>query len=462
MGKNLIAKCTLATLGILLPALGFTYEWDENDFYLSEATHTHLLEQINSPVFSSNTRPYLVINAKNYKNTVVDTREKITILLEQLNSQQNLSADAKVAWITQQLLNIPYIESNGMGEGDWQPRSSVYKGGALHVKQNPVYRLDGLNCQTFVQIVMALFHSRNINQFDKNILKISYGAAGNPDGEIVRFYNRNNFIDGDFNPVNQRNGWLTDVTREGTLARYAKPIEATITRQKWFAKQLQNPEANVQVLDAEYGPAMAKRFKNVYARLPFPNFDSEQITLHYIPKQLIALRQSDGSFLPNQTLLDKIPTPAVMEIVRDIKKWKLYGVKMKDIIGSELTVSHMGLLYRQRFNQGDVIYDKTSCQWDYQNRKVCSVTPVICKKETCNELMYAHATDAYPKSYYWYQTADGHSVCTPRLPSAGTPYTRCNRVVAMPLYAYFTDYQLGSHWNMDMPSLLGVHIEQLS
>src|SRR5258708_2678106 len=99
-----------------------------------------------------------------------------------------------------------------MGEGDWQPNSSIYQSGAAHLRQDPVYRLDGLDCQTFVQVAMALLHANSLDQFDNSILNIAYGAAGNSSEGIVHFYNRNNFADGDFNPVNENNGWLSDVT----------------------------------------------------------------------------------------------------------------------------------------------------------------------------------------------------------------------------------------------------------
>jgi hypothetical protein len=242
-----------------------------------------------------------------------------------------------------------------MGEGDWQPKSFVYSPDAIHIKQNPVYRMDGLNCQTLVQVAMALYYSNQLSAFDRHYLKIAYGAAGNPDGEIVRYYNRNNFIDADFNPVNQRNGWLIDVTSHGVLAPYSKQIHATITRQKWFLRQRYHLADNIQVLAEASGPLMLDRFKTVYTALNFPHFDAEAITMSYLPKEMLAIRQEDDSFKPNQPLLDKIPTPAIVEIVRDPNRWNDYGIKVKDIIGTEETISHLGLLYRQTFKHGELI-----------------------------------------------------------------------------------------------------------
>lgn len=402
--------------------------------------------------------PYTVLNAEQYHDTVQASRSKITKILGDLKGKRGFDANTQMAFIISQLSDIPYIHQNGMGEGDWQPASSTYLKGAVHIKQNPVYRLDGLNCQTLVQVAMALYHSRQLSQFDKNYLKIAYGAMGNPQGEIVHYYNRNNFIDADFNPVNERNGWLTDVT---SSSPYAKNIHATITRQKWFMQQRYHSMENIQVLNESSGPFMLERYKKVYGALNQPNFIKQDIQMSYLPKEILVLQQDDGSFKPNQTLLDKIPTPAIAEIVRDPERWQDYGIKVKDIIGSELTVSHLGILYRQTFKHGQLIYRKISCSVDADRKQSCEVTPITCQKNTCRELMFAHATNAYHKHYYWYESADGNYQCSPTKPPIPTQYTNCNRVVSLPFYDYLTDYQMGYYTNMDVRSILGVHVEKL-
>jgi hypothetical protein len=403
--------------------------------------------------------PYTVLDADQYRQTVSASRNKVTKILQTLTNKHRNDADTQIALIVNQLADIPYLH-NGMGEGDWQPKSPTYRSGAIHTRQNPVYRLDGLNCQTLVQVAMALYHSNQLSQFDKNYLKIAYGAMGNPQGEIVHYYNRNNFIDADFNPVNQRHGWLKDVTSKGVLSPYSKKIHATITKQKWFIRQRYHRAENIQVLSDSSGQQMLDRYKNVYSALPFPNVNEHNIVMSYLPKETLALRQEDDSFKPNQKLLDKIPTPAILEIVRDPNRWNDFGIKIKDIIGSELTVSHLGLLYRQTFKRGQLIYRKISCSVNAEHKQTCSVTAITCQKKSCRELMFAHATNAHHQRYYWYQQ-DGQYSCSPKKPGEGQPYTTCNRVVSLPFYDYLTDYQLGYYTNMDVGSILGVHIEKL-
>lgn len=444
-------KLLFAFLSVLFSTTIWADDANQGDLYMNGYTS-----------LTPSTARYTVLDPIQYQQNVQDSRDKIQQLLKSLQSLNNLNANTRIALISQQLLGIPFIYSGAEGEGDWQPTSSTYQPGAVHVKQDPVYRLDGLNCQTFVQVAMALLYSKNLRYFDQNILKISYGAAGNPSREIVHYYNRNHFIDGDWNPINRRNGWLTDVTSQGELNSYTETTSANITRQNWFLFQQKNLYATVRVLNNLDGPAMAQRYMTTYSALNYPKFDSEIVPITYIPKEKIALLQPNGSYKPNQILLDKIPTPAVLEIVRDVKKWTLAGKNLKDVTGSEQNISHMGILYRKTFQQGETIYQKTTCNLNSKQEKVCTVKPVNCKKNQCIELMLVGTSSARPDGYYWYKKPDGNYTCSSKLPNNGASYTLCNRVVEVPLFDYLTDYQYGSYWYMNNPSLIGIHIEKLA
>jgi hypothetical protein len=402
---------------------------------------------------------YTLLNANEYQQTVVASRNKVQQLLQALTDYRQQSLNDQVAFIVKQLLNVPYSAYGATGEGDWQPASLTYKPGAVHVQQDPVYHLDSLDCQTFVEVAMALLHANTIDDFDRDFVRIGYGAAGNYQNEYVHYYNRNNFVDGEFNPINQQNELLSDVTSH-ELAAYAKTQTATLTRQNWFNHQLLKLSQNVRVLNDQDGLPMAKRFSSVYTNLPFPNFKSQKISISYLPIKSLALKQPDGSYLPNQELLDKIPTPAVVEAVRDPALWMIGNKSVKDAIGSELTISHMGLLYRQKFSQGEVIYQDVKCNMQ-DGSKVCEVTPMACKQASCTELMFAHATDRYPDGYYWYQKANGNYVCSTEAPAAGQVKQYCNRLEAVPLFKYITSYQYGNYLYMNNPSIDGVHVEKL-
>jgi len=416
---------------------------------------TLLISGLLASVHAEN-QQYSILNASQYHQQVNDSRHKINNILHELKGYRNQDKNRQVAYIVKRLSDIPspFNASEGIGEGDWQPKSFTYKPGAIHINQNPVYRLDFLDCQTFVQVALALLYSNSLNQFDRNYLKISYGSAGNPNNEMVHYYNRNHFIDADFNPINQRNGWLTDVTSQGVLSSHASVSTAKFNRKNWFLQQQKNLTEHVRVLNRVNGPAMAKRFATLYLKNNNRNFTLRKITLSYLDKNKLVIKKPDGKYQPNTFLFDEIPTPAIAEIASDMKD-------MKNSLGTEFNVSHLGLIYRETFQYGELIYQRITCVIDAKNEKQCQVNPIICQKKYCNELMFAHATQSHPNRHYWYQNKDGSFICSSNKP-LHKKFTRCNRVEQLPFFDYLTDYQYGSHWRMEDPTVLGIHIEKLS
>lgn len=411
--------------------------------------------------FCADARPFTLINVSDYEHDVSRSRKTIQQILTQLSFYKIQTANAKIAFIAAQLADTPYAYTNAMGEGDWQPDSQIYKPHAVHINQNPIYRIDRFDCQTFVQFVVALLYAKDLGEFDRNIIKIAYGAADDSSLDRIHYYNRNHFVDGDFNPLNEQHGLLEDVTSTGEFAALAQHISATLTRQQFFLFKQKDIAKNVLVLAEKNGMAMVHRLIMTYAHLPYPKFISQQISLSYLPKKILATKNSDGTYVPNQKILDAIPTPSIGEIVYDPERWIVHGQKIKDVIGSELTIAHFGIFYRQTFHAGELIYRKITCDITETEKKVCQVTPIFCKQKECTELMFAHATDAYPKGY-WYGQTNGNYKCSNDRPTKGTNYTTCNRVERIPFFDYLTSFQFGTYWYMNWPAILGVHIEKLT
>jgi hypothetical protein len=361
------------------------------------------------------------------------SRVTIQSLLKKQDLAQQKTADEKIAFFSEQLIDTPY--GKGTGEGDWQPRSWIYRAGASHPDANPVYRTDMFDCQSFVQTILALLNAHSIDEFDKQYLRIAYGAAQQYNGEIVSIYNRNHFIETDFNPVNEQYRLISSA--HTTLKKNTKYLSVLITKNAWF------------------------HARNLFSSSV--NFPDKKITIAYIPKAAFVKAQPNGDYIANQAMLDRIPTPAIVEMISDPRATPFVNKTMKAATGSELAVSHMGLLYRKTFSQGEVIYQKISCDSAMPAGKVtCDVTPMRCHHKTCTELMLAHATQAYPMDYIWKKIDKTHYACIPSATqNATTRYHTCNRVVTMPLFAYLTDYQYHSYWYMDYPVFLGVHIEKV-
>ena len=358
--------------------------------------------------------------------------------------------------------HIPYSTAGVQGEGDWC--SANKRGCGFHVKQDLVYRTDHFDCNTFVQTVLALIDAKNLRQYHKNILRINYGIATmrypyrfKP--TTIAYYNRNNFMSGDLNPVNQRSGLFWDATSLGPFASMFQLTHAKIDRASWFAHQA-SLKGSVRVLPRykKLGAKLVAYFQRHYGQFYSP----EQVYIDYIPKSVLA-RQTGNNYVPNTELINQIPAPAVIEIIRDDSKWTVNGVPIQTLLHSGINVSHVAFIYRQHFNLHDIIYQKTTCQ-NTQGTKTCTVTPVFCtQSKGCLRTMMLAATDAYPNQFIWsLNRKTGCYSCSATVPHGATQLTTCNRVMAMPLGAYLTRYMYGIYRYMIDPSILGIHVEALS
>lgn len=370
-------------------------------------------------IFFSN---YMLAKIPKFKKNSNQIKLEQVLLKLKLNKTQN--NNARVAFLTKQFINAPYIYSDILSGGN-----ELFQAGT-----QPLYRLDGFDCQTFVQVIIAFLHSKDVAEFNNTILKLTFKNGKND------FASRNNFPDGDWNPENRKQGFLRDITSTGVLAPYAAYTSADLTRERWTLQK--HPKIYNTTTNSS------------------PQYKFEKVWISYLPKTLLLKKTSEG-YVPNQELFNKIATPAVVEIVRDVKNWYIGTKNVKDIVGSELNVSHMGILYRQTFRFGELIYQQVYCDFNNQHQKTCIVKPIYCNKKTCNELMLAHATASHPNHFYWYATENNNYVCAYAKPTTIKKFTDCNRVEREPLSAYLIDYQYGWFWYLMDPAFLGIHLEKI-
>lgn len=391
----------------------------------------------------------------NYPLVTQNSQKDIEKLLAQ---RKNFSStDSYIQFLGSYFLDRPYTEHGAQGEGDW---CGPITRGCVHIRQDPVYRTDKFNCQTLTQVILAIIESHNLDEFNKNIVAIVYGATGNND---ISFYNRNNFIVPDWNRDNEEQHFLANATDKGILSDYVKTTSANVDRQAWFAHlaNKRNIKYAVRVLNARDGLTMHKQFSDKYPS-KFYQFKPEKFSVDYIPKTELVLpieKNKTLTYQPNTKMLAALPTPSVVEIVRDTKTWKYYRLPIKKAIGTESSISHMGLLYRQQFKYNEIIYQKITCM----REQVCIIKPIRCTQKTgCNEAMFLHATIGYPGKHYFYKDTSGNYRCTRKKPYYGQQYSSCNRVMALPIQDYLMNYQGGKYIYMTTPSILGIHIEKIS
>ena len=212
--------------------------------------------------------------------------------------------DARITHFSALFLGKPYL-SGAQGEGE--------KG---EFDQSPVFRFDAFDCLTYVNNVLALALSENESDFLRKLLQINYYEG------VAKYENRFHFMSIDWNPQNQNNTILIDITETVGDVLYA---EGEIDKPGWFLKRTeQDIKLKKPVSDAEKKQllsllqAKSAQFKKEMARVP------------YLPLK---------TALENQ-VLQKIPHESIIEIVRP--NWQL-----KEKIGTNLHISHLGFAIRR-------------------------------------------------------------------------------------------------------------------
>lgn len=247
---------------------------------------------------------------KPYSVAVYD--QAIDKFYQWLNTQNaNSDLGKRIDLTSRYFLNKPYL-LGALGEG---PDSQF--------DQNPLYRDDAFDCMTYVETVVALVASKNLQEFQKNIRLVNY-----ENGE-VDFSKRNHITSTDWNVNNQKQGFIRDITTEIKNPDGSSPaITSTVIIDKsaWFKHLKVSQLKLLNKLDDE---KVAECHKNLCTLSIHHKPAESRVT--YLP--FTALFDNNGQ--PNQYLFDQIPNGAIVEIVRP--KWDL----RKDI-GTYLQISHVG------------------------------------------------------------------------------------------------------------------------
>jgi len=253
---------------------------------------------------------------------LADTDTTDTDITTLLQSTQTTALPERIASFSAVFLNKPYL-LEPLGEG---PTGEF--------NQKPLYRLDGFDCQTFVETVIALALSNNVDEFKQNINKIRY-----QDGNI-NFANRNHFPSADWLPNNIQNGVLEDITRNIGGSNIATAT-ANINRKNWYAHltedriNLPNLTDDEEANKFEQLKALGAKAKNTIAKID------------YIPLNSII---RDGNV--NILLLNRIPNGAVILLVA-------HYPRIEKNIGTQLNVSHMGFAIWKN----DKLYFRAASTW---------------------------------------------------------------------------------------------------
>ncbi|MGE3610088.1 MAG: N-acetylmuramoyl-L-alanine amidase-like domain-containing protein [Bacteriovoracaceae bacterium] len=233
-------------------------------------------------------------------------REDVSAYLNKLSSENDLIT--RMDMFSKGLVGLPYGTFGPLGEGE-----------IGRYDQDPLYRLDTFDCTTFVETVISLSLSREINEFEEHMNQIRY-----QNGEID-FLKRNHFPSLQWIPYNEENGLLVEINDLIVPVQSQKVAEAVINLPGWLKhikiEEIRVPDASLEErqnlleelhqLASSYSPVVAK--------------------LKYIPI---------STLLETPSLLNKIPSGSIINFVRP--NWDL-----TETAGTHMNVSHQGFIFRK-------------------------------------------------------------------------------------------------------------------
>jgi hypothetical protein len=253
-------------------------------------------------------------------------------LYHTLNSMPKLSMVKRIDWFSAHFKDTVYVLGS-LGEG---PQARY--------DQFPRYRIDGFDCDTYVNTVLSLALADSSKSF-KQCMKFNRYKDG-----LIAYTQRNHFTSIDWNLNNQKRGVLKDITLK-IVDINKKPValisNTVINKPGWYAhKTLET----IRLSDTNDSKKM-----QLLAELKTKGSTLEIINskVPYIP--FTALFPENK---PNNYLFSQIPNGAIIEIIRP--NWDL-----SKQIGTQLDISHLGfaiwkdnsLYFRQSSSQYGKIVD---------------------------------------------------------------------------------------------------------
>lgn len=263
----------------------------------------------------------LSVNSLCHAFTSKNTRQKqydteISALFQELAHQKPMRIGDKIAWISEHWLNRPY-KLYCLGEG---PQGDF--------DQRPIYRTDGFDCETFVDMSLALAFSKNLSQFKKNINRIRYHD------NVVDFVHRNHFTNIDWNKNNQAQVFIKDITTNIKSNHQSLAIENTIIIKKnqWYQQM-----SSKRVYLIAHNPQLINEKTSALHRQA--HWQGQFVSkIKYIPISSLYDKEEQ----PKIAIFHQIPHGAIVEIVTP-------NSDTEKLIGTNLDISHMGFaLYKNK------------------------------------------------------------------------------------------------------------------
>lgn len=255
------------------------------------------------PDFMMNLFFALLLTVSAYATSREEAATHINNLQNVESVQNRMDAASKV------FLGLPYGQGGPLGEGE-----------TGRYDQDPLYRFDTFDCTTFVETIVSLALSRDVDSFEAQMDKIRY------EDSRVEYLTRNHDTSLSWVPNNLKNGIFTEINHLILPAAERKIAKATLDLPNWLKKiqlsEIRVPQASeaermnlleeLRAMSAQYSPVVS--------------------TLEYLPINTLVAKSK---------VLKLIPNGSVVSFVRP--NWDLTAT-----LGMHINVSHQGIIFQRK------------------------------------------------------------------------------------------------------------------
>lgn len=235
------------------------------------------------------------------------SREQAEKLLSKIAREDNISL--RMDQVSNSFLDLPYGDGGPLGEGE-----------TGRFDQDPLYRFDTFDCTTFVETVVSLALSKNVDEFEDNMNRIRYEK-----GEID-YLTRNHFPSLQWIPNNIENGMLKEINDQILSLPEQRLAEAVIDLPNWL-KHIKIEEIQVPLATLEEKQNLLQELHDLSV-----NYSPVVARLNYLPISTLLVKPE---------VLKLIPHGSVVNFVRP--NWDLTAS-----IGTHMNVSHQGIIFQRR------------------------------------------------------------------------------------------------------------------
>jgi hypothetical protein len=229
-------------------------------------------------------------------------------------------------------LGVPYTDLP-LGDGDKGP------------EPGPLFRTDGVDCQTYVETVLAMANGRNLDQAKAILDDIRY-ADGKPS-----FQSRNHFTEAQWLPANADKGYLADEVP--ALDRRAPTETLVLDKSQWTQVPALKRLTPANIPDGKYKvrylplDGVIRRANDIVpgtilmvVREHDPNRVVRITHMGFVLRTGLGLVVRHASTGQEHAVVDE-PLEAFVQRQAEYKKWKVIGVALAQPLDASRRVSRI-------------------------------------------------------------------------------------------------------------------------